>query len=687
MALKALMLGKSIRLKEAELKELREKDADFASREEALTSAIEEAESDADRRAVEEMVSEFDTERRAHEAAVATLESELAELRGQLEEIEKNQEPPAPAQQRGAEHKEERSMPNLMFDVRTIRNLPVNLRAFDQFPFSERQRMVATPQAQEFLAEIRSIISDKRAVTGADLTIPIEFLDIIRENTFRYSKLLARVRVRDGRGTARQTIAGTVPEAVWTECCGALNELEFSFSQVEVDCYKVGGYVPLCNSLLEESDLDLAGEVLEMISQAIGYALDKAILYGRENLKMPTGIVPSLAQTAQPSNWDVNGPAWVDLHETNLITIDANLTGAAFWSALRMAAAKTFTVYNRGETFWAMNSMTYAMLESKAIATTVTGEWVAMIGGRLPIVSGNIDVLEFIPTGDIIGGYGDLYLLRRHSGTTIGADETGYINRVRDITLFFGKSRADGKPIIRGAFVGININGQAVTTEMTFAGDIANTATLNALSVGTETLNPGFDPTVPAYAITAANASDKIEATPTVASAAVSISYNGQNVRNGGTVTWLADGTAHPLTVTVTNGAATVVYTVTVTRVQAIRAGGGNPPVATVDGGAGTPGVTFEPALASLSLGAATLTPKFSADVTNYTASTTNSSNAISAIPSNPSDLIAVTVNGSELMNGASASWNNGANVVTVTVTSPTSGTSTVYTINLTKET
>ena len=37
-------------------------------------------------------------------------------------------------------------------------------------------------------------------------------------------------------------------------------------------------------------------------------------------------------------------------------------------------------------------------------------------------------------------------------------------------------------------------------------------------------------------------------------------------MRNGGTVTWLTDGAAHPLTVTVKQGNAVRVYTVSVTK-------------------------------------------------------------------------------------------------------------------------
>ena len=103
---------------------------------------------------------------------------------------------------------------------------------------------------------------------------------------------------------------------------------------------------------------------------------------------------------------------------------------------------------------------------------------------------------------------------------------------------------------------------------MKFAADTANDADLIALAVGTETMAPStFNPDTLTYTIaTATQASDKIEATPAQADAEVAISYNGKNIRNGGSVTWLADSKAHPLTVTVKNGNAVKVYTVNVTK-------------------------------------------------------------------------------------------------------------------------
>lgn len=444
-----------------------------------------------------------------------------------------------------------------------IRSLPMNQRAFDALPMERRQAIVQQTDVQKFLAELRTAGKMQRAISGGSLTIPAVFLEMISENMYRYSKLLNRVRVRNVSGEARQTIAGTVPEAVWTEMCAAINELNFVFNQVTMDGYKVAGFVPVCNSLLEDNDVNLASWIVEMISESIGLAKDKAILYGKgASGRMPMGIVTRLAQTAQPTDYPANAPAWVDLHATNIQTIASNLEGAAFWSALMLATGNTFTRYNRGTQFWAMNSKTYALLKSKVITFTATGDVVANIYGTLPIVGGDVDILEFIPDGDIIGGYGDLYLWAQRSGMVIELSRD--VQFIQDNTVFRGKERADGMPIIPGAFVAINILGAAPTTSIPFAADTANDVELNALTVGALALAPAFDTDVLTYAVTATAASDTVTATPAQAGASVVISYNGKNVKNGSAVTW-ATGTL-PLTITVRNGNAVRVYTVNVTK-------------------------------------------------------------------------------------------------------------------------
>ena len=559
MALKALMLKRSIDAKKAELAALEAKDEEFATREADLAQAIEEVEpgNTEQEGAINAEIEQFEADSTTHSEAKETLRVDIERLEGELEEIERNAPvPPAPEIKKNDVRGDQR-MENI-----NIRSLPMTRRAFDALPMEQRNTIVAQDDVKAFLGELRSMKGQSRAITGAELTIPVVFLDLISENMFRYSKLLNRVRVRNVSGEARQTIAGTVPEAIWTEMCGAINELSFTFNQVTLDGYKVAGYVPVCNSLLEDNDINLASWIVEMISESIGLAMDKAILYGKGAAsKMPLGIVTRLAQDTKPADYPANAPEWVDLSDSNILQIGgASVTGAEFWSALMTATGATYTRYNRGNMFWAMNSKTYATLKSKLITFTATGDIVANLFGSLPIVTGDIDVLEFIPDGDIIGGYGDLYLLAMRSGMTI--ESSTHVQFIQDNTVFRGKQRADGMPIIPGAFVAININNQAVTTVMDFAADTANDAQLEDIALTGATIS--FDPETYTYSATATSNSLKVEATAAQATAQIAIQANGKNVRNGGTVT-LTASELNPITVTVNQGNATRVYTLNIT--------------------------------------------------------------------------------------------------------------------------
>lgn len=555
--LKALMLRRSIDAKKAELAALEEKDAEFVTREAELEAAINEVEpgNQEQEAAVTAEIETFENERTAHQSQKQALTEEVQHMEDELEELERS----APKPQKNDPEHGEKVRGDMHMENINIRALPRNQRAFDALSGERRAAILAQEDTKTFLAQLRSMKGQSRAVTGGELTIPVVFLDLIAQNMYRYSKLLNRVRIRNVSGEARQTIAGTVPEAVWTEMCAAINELTFAFNQITLDGYKVAGFVPVCNSLLEDNDVNLASWIVEMLSESIGLAMDKAILYGK-GTGMPLGIVTRLAQQSAPANYPANAPAWEDLHASNIKQIGGDsVTGAAFWAALVEATGNTFTRYSRGEQFWAMNSKTYAKLKSKLITFTATGDIVANIFGVLPIVNGDVDILEFMPDGDIVGGYGDLYLLAMRSGMTIEASRE--VQFIQDNTVYKAKQRADGQPIIPGAFVAININNTAVTTVMDFAADTANDADLDGITG--LTLTPNFDADVTAYTATM-SAAGAVAAAPAQAGAEVALAYNGKNVVNGGTLTPVT-GTKD-LVITVKRGNATKVYTVAVTK-------------------------------------------------------------------------------------------------------------------------
>ena len=549
MALKTIMLRREIERKEAELAALHEHDAEIQTREAELEAAIAEVETDEQRDAMNAEIETFETERSAHTDAVAALETKLEELRGQLE-AEEAKAPPAAENRtadKAADTEERRT--STMNNI-NIRSLPMSQRALDAFPMEQRQAMVQQPDMQNFLTQLRSMRGQTRGIQGGELTIPVVMLDLIAENMYRYSKLLNRVRVRNVTGEARQTVAGVVPEAVWTEMCGVINELTFVFNQVTLDGYKVAGFIPVCNALLNDNDVNLASVIVEMLTEAVGLAMDKAILYGT-GTKMPLGIVTRLAQQSQPENYPANARAWADLHTSNMKSISNDLTGTAFWAALQTNVAAAYNKYARGEMFWAMNSKTYAKLKAKAIATNLDGAFVAMIGGTLPIVSGDIDVLEFMPDNDIVGGFGDLYLVGLRQGMTI--ESSREVQFIQDNTVFKGKMRADGVPVIAEAFVAINIAGSTPATSLVFAGDAANTVA-GILLPATASVASGATLALPATLLPFGVKSAITWTSATTAKATVDSTT--------GVVTGVATGSS---VITATAGGKTATCTVTVT--------------------------------------------------------------------------------------------------------------------------
>lgn len=333
--------------------------------------------------------------------------------------------------------------------------------------------IVAARVVKSYLTEVRAAIRERRSITGAGLLIPDVMLELIRKEAARDSRLLPFVNHRNVNGTARVPITGAIPEAVWTEMCANLNELALTLNQVEVDGYKVGAYIPVCNAVIEDSDVMLANEIVSSLGTGIAKALDKAILFGT-GTKMPTGIVTRLAQTAQPDNWGVNAPAWVDLHSTNIKTLDIDSThGAEFFEALVGALGTAKPVYSSDGLFWAMNRKTHLDIMAKALAFNSDGALTSATP-MLPILGGS--VVEFredeIADGDIIGGYGGNYLLAERAGMQFASSDA--VRFMQDQTVFKGTARYDGMPVGGKAFVIVNYKNTAPTTTKSFAPDVAN---------------------------------------------------------------------------------------------------------------------------------------------------------------------------------------------------------------------
>lgn len=544
MALKALMLRKKIDLKKKEREGIRAQLKDLEKREAELVVSVEEVTNEEEQAAVQESVDALIEEKEKLEASASELDKIINDLEAELDETEAQQDTTQPAE--AAPAGDERSKKPM--------NISTRSKFFARMNTQERAAFVGQEPVQKFLGEVRTAIKEKRAITNVGLLVPQVMLPLLRENIEDYSKLYRHVTVRPIGGEGRLPIMGSIPEAIWTECCAAINEMDLAFSDMTVDCYKVGGYYEVCNANLEDSDLDLAAEIMTALGQGIGKALDKAILFGRNSADkqaMPLGIVTRILQESQPAGYPATARPWQDLHTSNVFTLAATLTGAALISSIVFASGAIKGKYSRGEKVWVMNEKTYTALMASTVAVDANGRIVTGVADRMPVVGGIIEVIEDVPDNMIVAGYMDLYLLAERAGRSFASSE--HVKFLQDKTVFKGTARYDGGPVIAEAFAVIMLNNGSASTALAsvgFAEDKANS--VQAIVLNTSTASVAVGGTVQLLALTSPGSGPVTWASATPAKATVSTTGVVTGVATGSSViTATANGLTAQCTVTV----------------------------------------------------------------------------------------------------------------------------------------
>ncbi len=442
---------------------LQKREADAAAALEELTAEStpeERAAVEAEVAAIEAETAALNSDEQAYEAEQARLDGIVADIEKEIKELdERSATPQKKPNEKPVERKDDKIM-----ETRT---------KFFGMTNEQRGAFFARDDVKGFIGAIRTACQS-RAISGGKLTIPETMLEIIRDNLGEYSKLSKFVTVRRVNGTTRQNIMGTMPEGIWMEATGALNELDLSLNQVTVDGYMVGGFIPVHNTLLDDSDLNLGAEIMRALAYAIGSGVDWAILFGTGS-NMPIGIATRLAQTTKPSGWSDNAPEWKDLHTSNIKKLNiATSTGAAFFASLIEALGIAIPKYSNGRAFWVMNRKTHIKLMAKALEFNAAAALVAGMNNTMPVIGG--EIVEFeddkIADNEIIGGYGSVYLLAERGGAEITSSE--HVRFLENQTLYKGYARYDGIPVFGEAFVMVNFANTDVTTTRTFPVDYAN---------------------------------------------------------------------------------------------------------------------------------------------------------------------------------------------------------------------
>lgn len=461
--LKELLLRKKLEALQAELAPYTAKREELKKKEEELTRAVEEVTeetSDEDKKVVEDAVNDHEREAGETEQKIEELEEKIKAIEDELDALKKDKD--EALQDTETDEVEEKDT------ARAVQVEPEK-RGYDIMEKMNLREAVKTEEVRSFLGEVRGAF-EGRAVNNISLAVPQNLVAVIHEQVEKYSKLISYVDRRSVHGKGREIIVGKYPEAVWIETCTYLNEIGLDLYDVEVDGYTVGGFIPVCRAALSDTDIGLANEVTTAIAQAIGYAIDKAILYGTGK-KMPRGIVTRLAEKAKPEYWIDSNPAWADLSTTNVKQVKGD--GIELFKNLAKDLKLTKTSLS-GEKVWVMSEATKNILTSQALSFNASGALVSGIANAMPVLGGNIVTLDFVPDGDIIVGYFKNYLLAEREGVVLeSSDDVEFYRHKR---VYKGLARYDGTPVFGGAFAALNILGKAPTTAVEFAPDKANAA-------------------------------------------------------------------------------------------------------------------------------------------------------------------------------------------------------------------
>lgn len=472
-ALRVLVLNSEITALRAQLTPLEQTRDGFAAREEQLRQAlseITETSTDAERSAVSAAVDAFENDRSANAAEIARIQGEIDTRSAEIARLEAEQTPP-PASNPAVSNSDTRNN-----DHHERSFVPMNNtteRRWFGLTYAERDALLAKDTTRDFLQRFRALREQQNSATGAELGIPTEFMQILRDLTYQNSKLWPYVHSEYIRGHSRQNIVGTGAEAVWTEMLANINEISLDFTQLEMDGYMLAGYMAISNAVLQDdADLQLLTSILNAMGEANARALDKAIVYGTGK-KMPVGFVTRLAAETTPTWWNNDQGEFTDLHTSHILKLDIDSTsGAAFFGTLVEALGIADPKYSDGRVFWVMNRKTHIRLMAKALAFNAAAAITAGINNTFPIVGGDIVELEFMADNDIAGGFGSLMRMAEREGLSIASSDIPLF--LRNMTVYRSIGRYDGKPARGEAFVMVNFHNTAPTTSISFAPDYAN---------------------------------------------------------------------------------------------------------------------------------------------------------------------------------------------------------------------
>lgn len=130
----------------------------------------------------------------------------------------------------------------------------------------------------------------------ADAMMPDQVIAEIIQTDPEDSVVLSRAKqVRLSTKKAKQPVLATLPEAYWVDGDTGLKQTtDATWSGITITAEELAVIVPIPNAVVDDANVPLWGQVRPLLKEAIGKAVDQAVLFGvNAPASWPTGVIPA----------------------------------------------------------------------------------------------------------------------------------------------------------------------------------------------------------------------------------------------------------------------------------------------------------------------------------------------------------------------------------------------------------
>lgn len=291
--LKQILLKRKAKQLETNLQDLLKREEDLQEQERKLAEEIEtstEQLSDEAREAIEETADEMEKTKADLVEEKVKIQAELDEINKKLAELDSEEEKEEP---------EERQVGKII-EKRGDKYMGVmNMERREQL-----RDLIQNDENKRFFEDVKNVVlrQAETTLTKKELLIPEEVFTFINQEVLNYGEVINLVHRINLKGKGRIVFNAGTPTLQWTEACESLQEATLGeFKQIELDNFKLGGYVFLCKAFVEDAIISIADYIIKEFAYAIAVSLDNAIINGT-GTKQPEGITKVVTDSKKVKN-------------------------------------------------------------------------------------------------------------------------------------------------------------------------------------------------------------------------------------------------------------------------------------------------------------------------------------------------------------------------------------------------